>query len=232
MKKIVFIILPLFLFGKQEAPLNEIESLIDNKHKKIFILDKKDLNDVLVVNKPFQTAVIDNNNNKSLKIKSGEVKEIIINSDPIEDVKNNTTPVVIKNSNIAVPLNKELSKGPSSTISVLDNNNDTKNKANVLTSSLAPVVPVVDNITNYNEYINSLKSTNKKNINMSFGDLIKATKYLFDNNLEEKYKVELKPELLQAAKKIENIDMLFFEEALNNMNKQTINELASNLGEI
>ena len=67
---------------------------------------------------------------------------------------------------------------------------------------------------------------------MSFGDLIKATKYLFDNNLEEKYKVELKPELLQAAKKIENIDMLFFEEALNNMNSQTINELASNLGEI
>ena len=206
MRNLILIFVPFCgLFANSEAPLNEIQNLIDNKNKKIFILEKKDLKDVLIEKKPL--PIISN---------TLETKKIVVSNAPIQEIvmNNNTGDTTQKNISI---VNKPIT-----------------DKKVVEAAPLINVKPfeVVENITNYNEYINTIKSNNKKNISMSFSDLIKATKYVFDNNLEPKYSTELKPNLLKESKKIKNIDTLFFEEALNNMNKQTINELASNLGEI
>ena len=212
MKKLIFAFVPFCsLIANNEAPLNEIQSLIDTKNKKIYILEKKDLKDVLIENKPLPVITSNNFESKNTIVSSEPIQEIVMNNSNTENTTRNKSLVVNK------PIEKKV-------------NDVSSIPTNLVNTPVA--ITVVDNITNYNEYINSIKSTNTKNITMSFSDLIKATKYVFDNNLENKYSSELKPKLLEEAKKIGNIDMLFFEEALNNMNKQTINELASNLGEI
>ncbi|WP_323585503.1 hypothetical protein [Aliarcobacter butzleri] len=219
MKKIIVsIISPLFLVASlNEANLNDIQQLVDHKNKKILILNKKDLNEYLKSNKLLKA-----NEDIPLKINEKPFQEIII------DNSNNSEFEKVSNVETNKMVDKKISKVNDQSLTI-EKPKTSIIKETVVQKENEKINSLVEvNITNYNEYINNIHVNSKKNIKMNLVDLLKATKYLFDNNLENKYKEEIKANLLKVAKEDKNIDYAFFEEAVSNMNQQTINELVSN----
>lgn len=219
MKKIIVsIISPLFLVASlNEANLNDIQQLVDHKNKKILILNKKDLNEYLKSNKLLKA-----NEDIPLKINEKPFQEIII------DNSNNSEFEKVSNVETNKMVDKKISKVNDQSL-IIEKPKTSIIKETVVQKENEKINSLVEvNITNYNEYINNIHVNSKKNIKMNLVDLLKATKYLFDNNLENKYKEEIKANLLKVAKEDKNIDYAFFEEAVSNMNQQTINELVSN----
>lgn len=219
MKKIIVsIISPLFLVASlNEANLNDIQQLVDHKNKKILILNKKDLNEYLKSNKLLKA-----NEDIPLKINEKPFQEIII------DNSNNSEFEKVSNVETNKMVDKKISKVNDQSL-IIEKPKTSIIKETVVQKENEKINSLVEvNITNYNEYINNIHVNSKKNIKMNLVDLLKATKYLFDNNLENIYKEEIKANLLKVAKEDKNIDYAFFEEAVSNMNQQTINELVSN----
>lgn len=79
-------------------------------------------------------------------------------------------------------------------------------------------------IDSFDKYVKNIDNKDKE-IKLNLKDLLLSTKYVFEKNIHTLHYPLLKGYLLEEGKKNQNLDFDFFEEAVNNMNIKTANEL-------
>lgn len=79
-------------------------------------------------------------------------------------------------------------------------------------------------IDSFDKYVKNIDNKDKE-IKLNLKDLLLSTKYVFEKNIHNLHYPLLKKYLLEEGKKNQNLDFDFFEEAVNNMNIKTANEL-------
>lgn len=86
---------------------------------------------------------------------------------------------------------------------------------------------VIDNVDKYIQYQKYMNSS--KFMKLSFKELLKVTKYIFDNNLSSKKYDVIKPLLLEESLKYKFVDQEYFKDDVEHMTLNKIDKILNEL---